>query len=388
MQKRAELVKTAGIEEVKDPTSLYAKYGMLPDGKSNQYKNLLSAPTELERKFTPVKLEHGIKEHVTEMVSNEAKTKAVGVTSQSIDESSVVKDLMPKAQEILKEKKNGDSVTIVSYKFNPQTGQLDPKEPQAAATFKKDEYGQITGEKVTEPKAADRKDLNVALIKAQKQALLANVDGSKCENKEDLKAAIEAKFTIKKDQEAKPLNEKDFKDFSQKIQDGNLAQVKVEVEESKSDIKSPNTQTPPVKKGSSNDLDDLVDYAGSTGTSTGKSTTVSSLANQVSQKDSGLTRQSSTVSALNRQGSNTSFTSGNSDFSPFGDSARPNSNLSYSGAKSIVSTLKQSDDAPSNNKAVNPMKSVTSISPGNSTTISRPFSAVVQGTGGVQHNIQ
>ena len=39
MQKRNELLKEAGIVPVTDKTSLYAKYGMLPEGKTNEYKN-------------------------------------------------------------------------------------------------------------------------------------------------------------------------------------------------------------------------------------------------------------------------------------------------------------------------------------------------------------
>ncbi len=385
MKKKAELVKAAGIEEVKDKTSLYAKYGMLPDGKTNEYEGLLSAK-EGEQKLTPVKLEHGIKEYIKESVTM-GKNQSGELTTKSIDESSVVKDLMPKAKEMLATKKNGESVTIVSYKFNPLTGQLDPSTPQAAATFTKDADGKITGEKVTPSKAND-KDLNEALIKAQKQALLANVEGSKHsqEIKEQLKTNIEDKFKINQDsQQPQPLNEKDFKEFSQQIKEGNLAEkvapVKVEIvaENKQNDIQKLNQQkTTTIKK------DDSSEKA-----LTGQNTTVSNLAT----RSSSLSRQLSNVSTLSQQSNTASVTSGKANLAEAKEVLKKGITKvitkTTQASTNSLSSFKQSDHVRSSSTAGDLMTSFKkSTSPATSTKTKIPLSAVaVQGTG-VSQRIQ
>ena len=160
---------------------------------------------------------------------NQGTYKAVELTSKSIDKSNVVKDLMPKAKEMLQGKKNG-SVTIVAYKFNPETGQIEPnnKTPQAAATFTKTD-GIVSGNVVEKSGIKVEPDaFNKALCNAQKQALLANVEGSKHSNKEALKNAIKEQFKPKDKTEVEPLDKEKFQAMKDAIASGNVAQINKE----------------------------------------------------------------------------------------------------------------------------------------------------------------
>ena len=91
------------------------KSGLL---KSNDFKDIPNVKTELDK-------------------GKDSQGKLGLLSSKELNEDNVAEQLKPAAEKIFKTNPDLTSVTIVSYKFNPATGQLDPATPTAGATFSK-----------------------------------------------------------------------------------------------------------------------------------------------------------------------------------------------------------------------------------------------------------